>query len=75
MSENTKPCVNFNENGKVIYKKDSKGFEEWYEYDKNNNEIHYKDSNGYEEWYEYDKNGNCIHYKDSNMVRKENVFM
>ena len=48
----------YNENNKVIYKKDSNGYESWY--DSSGNETHYRDSNGYEQWSEYDSNGNKI---------------
>lgn len=44
----------YNENGKLIYFKNSSGYEEWYEYDADGNEIHYKNSAGTESWKEYE---------------------
>jgi len=60
------PTEKYDQNGNLIYRKDSNGYENWWEFDKNNNLIHSKYSNGFEYWKEYDKNGNLIHYKDSN---------
>ena len=50
----------YNENGKLIHYKNSKGYEQWREYDEDNNLIHAKDSKGKEVLFEYDENGNCI---------------
>ena len=36
----------YDENGKLIYFKNSSGYEEWKEYDDNGNIVHYKDSAG-----------------------------
>ena len=52
----------FNDEGNLIYFKDSKGNEIWREYDNKDNLIHSKDSKGYESW--YDDRGNCIYSKE-----------
>lgn len=49
--------------GNILYKKDSKGNEYWYEYDAEENKIHGKRSDGDEWWSEYDDKGNEIHVK------------
>ena len=36
----------YDNNGNVIYHKNSNGYESWWDYDENNNLIHHKDSNG-----------------------------
>lgn len=59
------PLITKDSKGNVVHRKDSDGYESWYEYDENNNEIHYKNTNGYEVWYEYDENNNIIHTKNS----------
>jgi hypothetical protein len=64
---NMKEVKEFDNNGNLIYHKDSGGFESRYKYDLNGNEIYYKDSTGYEEWFGYDSNGNEIHYKNLNL--------
>ena len=58
----------YNNNEKIIYYKNSYGFEFWYKYDENGNYIHYKDSNRFECWKWYDENNNLIHYKDSDRL-------
>ena len=55
----------YDENGKLIYFKNSSGYEEWKEYDDSGNIVHYKDSNEFESWTDYNINGFIIHYKDS----------
>ena len=60
------PLITKDSKGNIVYRKDSYGFEYWYEYDENNNLFHSKDSNGLECWYEYDENNNIFHSKDSN---------
>ena len=46
----------FDENGNIVYYKNSNGYEYWKEYDKNNNVIHFKDFLGIEYWYKYTDN-------------------
>lgn len=53
---NTEEC--YDKKGNLIYSKNSKGYEVWYEYDDKGNCIHKKYSNGDEYW--YDNKGNCI---------------
>jgi YD repeat-containing protein len=65
MSSN-EPIREYDSNGREIHRKDSSGFEWWWEYDANGKLIHFKTSNGYEQWHEYDSNGNEIHYKVNN---------
>ena len=60
-----KEIIRKDNNGNIIYRKDSYGYEYWKEYDSNNNIIHYKDSYGYEYWKEYNKFESLIHFKDS----------
>ena len=65
---NTEPIFEYDSSGKLIYVKNSNGFEYWYEYDTNGNEIHYKNSDGYESWREFDTNGNLMYYKNNDGV-------
>ena len=51
----------YDNNGNMIYFKNSYGFERWSEYDKNNNLIHFKTNDGEEEWYKYDENNERIY--------------
>ena len=44
-------CKEYNENNKLIHRKDSNGYEEWWEYNEKGNLIHYKNSNGEEIFY------------------------
>jgi YD repeat-containing protein len=55
----------YDTNGKLIYSRDSDGYEVWREYDANGKVIHYRNSFGYEVWREYDDNGKLIHYRNS----------
>jgi YD repeat-containing protein len=52
----------YDQNGNLIYCKDSDGFEWWRKYDGRGNIIYYCTSDGYgfEEWYDYDENNNLI---------------
>lgn len=59
------PQEEYDQNGNLIYFKDSDGFECWFEFNSNNKLIHSKDSDGYEFWNEYDSSGNKIHVWDS----------
>ena len=46
----------YDNNGNLIYRKFSDGFECWRKYDNNKNCIYYKDSDGFESEYIYDNN-------------------
>lgn len=48
----------YDEAGRVIHSKDSKGVEEWFQYDKNGKILSYKDASGKTSTYTYDKKGN-----------------
>lgn len=56
----------YDENGDLVYRKDFRGFEEFWEYDENGNLLCYRDSSGW--WYrhEYDEKGRDIKYENAN---------
>lgn len=59
------PVCKYDENGNLINRKDSRGYEEWFEYDLNGNCIRECDNNGYECKKEYNSNGMMIHFSDN----------
>lgn len=64
-----KEISKYDDNEKMIYKKDKYGIENWYEYDESGNMIHHKDNNDEEEWYDgYDESGNATHYKSTSGI-------
>lgn len=56
----------YDENGDLVYRKDFRGFEEFWEYDENGNLLCYRDSSGW--WYrhEYDEKGRDIKFENAN---------
>ncbi len=58
----------YDNNGNLIYNKDSDGFEEWQEYDDKGQIIHHKDSEGFAFWKEYHDNGD-VSYRDTDGVK------
>lgn len=54
---------------RLIYYKDSKGFEYWKDYDEKGNGVHYKDSDGDEYW--YDENGDNISKEEFDRIWEE----
>jgi len=70
MNNNILYIEEYDLNGKLIYRRDSNGFEQWVEYDNKGNLIHYKNSDGYEAW--YTPNGTLI-YQRYNFSRPWNI--
>lgn len=65
--------IEYNQKGRVIYRKLIWGDEFWYEYDENNKIIYRKFQNQYNEkeyWYEYLVNGNKIAKKEKRYERQ-----
>ena len=58
--------IKLDSKGKVIWYKDSNGFELNWKYDSKGKVIWYKDSTGFEQNWKYDSKGNQIWYKNSN---------
>lgn len=65
MDSNGNKLRDYDENGRMIYRKNPDGTKVWYEYDERGNKIHEEDSNGYEKWTEYDEQGKKISARDS----------
>lgn len=55
----------YDDNGNIIYSKDSDGLEHWYEYNELNKIKYHKTNNGFEIWYTYDDKGNEIHNENN----------
>ena len=59
----------YENNGNLVYVKDSGGYESWHERDANGNFIYNKfchlGSVIHEEWWKYDGQSRCVHYKNS----------
>jgi hypothetical protein len=69
------PIKKYDSNENTIYKKNSFGYEQWY--NENGNLIHFKSPTGYKYWCEYDKHNYNIVYlntKDEIIWRKYPIF-
>lgn len=65
-----KPIEEYDSNGRVVYRRDSDGYERWWEYDAKGNVIYHRDSKGCEK--RYDSSGNRI---DKPTEKKDNSTM
>lgn len=59
----TKPILQCDAEGNVVYRRDSGGNEEWYA---NGKVVHCRDFRGFESWKEYTESGRVSHSWDSN---------
>lgn len=56
----------YNEEGQMIFSKDSDDVKIWFDHDENGNCTHLETSSRYHQWMTYDENGKLIRKEDSN---------